>query len=450
MIIVIIPFIVLLAIILIPKIPFIGGNIQAGLLITGLVALLMGGVLNPVDWGLAWIDGVDRIAWVICLSVFGSVYAETQVEMGTMDTVINSLRALFGHSPKGLIISVMIALTIAGSLLGDAIAASTVIGVLVIKSLAEMNLSGEQISATIVMGASLGSIMPPITQAIFLAAGLVGIEPDPVVNIGYFTVGVGVILCSIYVANMFIKIKSLPEDLIPKETAGQIVRKNWATLVPLFILILLVVLRTGFKIDLISMVLGGFINVIKTIPIIKGFSNLIVLSIIIVMVISFFYPKVRSQLGTVVGRGLVNVKTSFSVQISAGLMLGAFYKAGQIEAVKTFALALNENLLKLGGSAALCLIGMLTGSQTTAQNAIFSFFGPALIEIGLDPVNVAVAGAHLAMSGQGLPPADLTTFVVAGLVGGILGIKVDPVKSMFYSAVMCIYFLIVGVVFLYI
>ena len=32
-----------------------------------------------------------------------------------------------------------------------------------------------------------------------------------------------------------------------------------------------------------------------------------------------------------------------------------------------------------------------------------------------------------------MPPADLCTFVVAGLVGGILGVKVDSVKSMIRS-----------------
>ncbi|MCL1805972.1 MAG: hypothetical protein FWG28_08270, partial [Clostridiales bacterium] len=152
MIIVVIPLAVLLVFILNPRIPVVGGHIQAGFIITGLIALLMGGVYRPADWLLAWLDGVSRIAWVIGLSVLGSIYAETQVEMGTMDTVIKTLRSIFGFSPKGLIIAVVIAITIAGALLGDAIAASTVIGVLVIRSLAELELSGEQISATIVMG----------------------------------------------------------------------------------------------------------------------------------------------------------------------------------------------------------------------------------------------------------------------------------------------------------
>ena len=141
MIIVVVPVIILFAIILIKKIPYIGGNIQIALMLTGLAALLMGGMVNPISWIAAWINGIDRLAWIIGLAVFGSIYAETQVRLGTMETVINALRASFGRSPKGLIVCVIIALTIAGSLIGDATASSTVVGVLVISALAEMELS---------------------------------------------------------------------------------------------------------------------------------------------------------------------------------------------------------------------------------------------------------------------------------------------------------------------
>lgn len=450
MITVIIPIALLLSIILIKKIPYIGGNIQIGLIVTGLAALLLGGIFNPVSWLGAWINGIDRIAWVIGLSVFGSIYAESQVQMGTMDTVLNFLRSIFGHSPRGLISTIVIALVLAGSLLGDAIAASTVIGVLIISALAEMKMSGEQIACTIVMGASLGSIMPPITQAIFLSSALVGIEPDPVVNIGYITVGIGVIICTLYVSRAFIKIDALPEDLIPKEKPMQILASHWTTLVPLIILIVLIVLRTGFKIDLLTMTMGPLLAWLSGITIVKGISNLIVMSLILVTIISFLFPKVRSHSGEVIVRGLKNVKNSATIQLSAGLMLGAFYNAGQIETVKNFAMGLNQSLMKIGGGATLMLIGMLTGSQTTAQNSIFSFFGPALIEGGLDPVRAAIAGSHLAMSGQGMPPADLTTFVVAGLVGGILSIKVDPVKTMLLNLPMCLYFAAVGFLFMFI
>jgi hypothetical protein len=40
--------------------------------------------------------------------------------------------------------------------------------------------------------------------------------------------------------------------------------------------------------------------------------------------------------------------------------------------------------------------------------------------------------------------------VVAGLVGGLLGKKVDPVKSMLLNLPMCLYFMFVGFAFLFI
>lgn len=447
---VLIPVILLLTIILVKRIPYIGGNISVGLAVCALSAFLLGGVYSPAAWIMGWINGIDRISWVLALILFGSIYAETQVHLGTMETVLGSMRARFGHSPKGLVTAVIISLVIAGSLLGDAIASATVVGVLIIKALSELKMTGEQISATIVMGACLGSIMPPITQALFMSSSLMGLEsPDPAVNIGYFTVGLGVILVCIYASQMFVKIKSLPEDLIPKKKASQILGEGWQTLVPLSILVAIIVLRSGFQIEVLN-VLNPIFNPIKSIPIIKGIDFAIVKAIIVSTVISFFFASVRKNGIKVIKRGLVNIKMSMTILIFAGLMIGAFYNAGQIDAVKVFAQELSSNVLKVGGAGAMTLIGMLTGSQTTTQTAIFTFFGPALTATGVDPVNAAVAGAHLAMGGQGMPPADLTTFVVAGLVGGILGIKVDPIRSMIYSMFMCIYFLIVGFIFMYI
>jgi TRAP-type C4-dicarboxylate transport system permease large subunit len=451
MVIVIVPIIILLAIILIKKIPVIGGNIQIALVVTGIVALLFGGVYNPIDWLFAWTDGLDRLAWIIALAVFGSIYAETQVRMGTMTTVINVLRSVFGHSPRGLIVCVVLALTIAGSLVGDAIAASTVIGVLVINSLVEMKMKPEQIACTIVMGASLGSIMPPITQSIMLSSSLMGLpSADPVMSISYITVGIGVILCSAYVAFSFIKIKALPEDLIPTEGPVSILRRDWKVLTPLFVLFVLVILRTGFQIDVATLAFGGVLKFLGGIKIVKGLSNLIVVNIIMAAFIAFLFPAVHKNAGSVFKTAFKNVIPGCSIQLAAALMIGAFYKAGQIDAVKEFASTLNTDVFKFGGGSAMLLIGMLTGSQSTAQNTIFSFFGPALTQIGVTDVNAAVAGAHLAMSGQGLPPADLTTFVVCGLVGGILFKKVDPIKAMLLNLPMCIYFAIIGFLFLYI
>jgi TRAP-type C4-dicarboxylate transport system permease large subunit len=446
---VLIPVCLLLGIILINRLPYIGGEIRVGLLVSGVAALTMGGV-GPLGWINAAITGIDKISWVISLVIFGSLYGESQVALGTMSTVLNSLRAAFGRSPRGLISSIIVCLVIAGSLLGDAIASATVVGVLVIKSLHELGLTGEQISATIVMGACLGSIMPPITQAFFLSSSLMGLpSPDPVVNIGYFTIGLGVVICCLYAANFFSVKRELPADLIPNETAFQIITAGWKTLVPMGILIAIIVLRTAFKIEVLD-VLNPVFTPIKKILILRGIDFAIVKALIVCLVISFAFKPVRQEGINIFKSGLKNIGMSLQILLCAGFMIGAFTVGGQLALVQAFAKGLSEHVLKIGGAAAMLLIGMLTGSQTTAQTSIFTFFGPALQANGLDPVYAGLAGAHLAMSGQGMPPADLTTFVVAGLVGGILGIKVDPVRSMFYSMVMCIYFLIVGMVFLYI
>ena len=473
MITVLIPVCVLLGIILCKRIPKIGGNVQAALILAGVLSLLLGGVFKPSDWCGALVDGVDRLAWVIFLSIFGSIYAETQVRLGTMETVMSALKAKFGKSPRALVICIILALVVAGSLLGDAIAAATVIGVLTIGTLAAMGLTPEHICCVIVMGASMGSIMPPITQALALASTLVDTDPDPVVAIGYVTRSVVIILVCTYVVTFFVKkdMKIVEYDANGNEIqetrkAGQIIRENWTSLIPLLVLILIVIFRTvnvpGIKFDLVPELLNKitFLTVgeekitlyqwLSQVTILKGLSNGIVLSLIFVMLVSFCFPRVRVDIKGTVVSGVRKVKVTVGLQLCAAFMLGCFYAGGQIDAVMAFAQGLNSNILKIGGAAAMCLIGMLTGSQSTTQNVVFSFFGPALVNIGLNPTYVAVAGANLAAAGQGLPPADLTTFVVAGIVGGMLGKKVDPVKSMFYMVPMCLLFLIIGMVFMYI
>lgn len=447
--IVIIPFVLLIGIVLLKKIPVIGGDIRIGLIFAAISALLLSGVYSPLAWLDSFIFGVDKISWVLALIVLGGIYAEMQVELGAIETVLNVLRAKFGRTPKGLLVVLIVTLVIAGSLLGDAVAACTVIGIMGIQALSELKLKPEQISATIVMGAALGSIMPPITQALFLSASLMSLpSPEPVLNIGYFTVGIGVALCSLY-ASRWVKIKSLPEELIPDKKASQIFAEGWKTLVPLLVLITIVVLRSGLQIDLLQ-IFDPIFNPISKIMIIKGLNFRIAKALLVCIIICLFYASIRSKSGTIIKNGFGKVKTAAVILIFAGFMIGAFYKGGQITAVQEFAKHLNEHTLKIGGAVAEALMGMLTGSQSTTQTTIFSVFGPALTAIGVDPVKASVAGAHLAMSGQGLPPADLLTFVVAGLVGGILGVKVDPLRSMIYSSFMCIYFFAVGLLFLYI
>ena len=404
---VIIPVVVMMAIILCKKIPKIGGNIHVALIAAGILSLLTGGVFSVVEWVGAWIDGINRIAWVIALSIVGSIYAETQVKLGTMETIMGALKARFQNSPRALTISIVLALVVSGSLLGDAIAASTVIGVLTIGVLADMKLSGEKICAIIVMGASAGSIMPPISQAFALSSSLVGADPDAVVRIGYGTISVIVIFICLYVGIFMItKDVKLSEDSISAnqgQTASQILRKNWITLVPLFILIVVIFFRTisipGVQFDFVPEVLGyiklsedlSLIDAIGNITILNGLTNGIVLSLLFVAVVTFFFPKVRCDWKDTLSTGFRNVKVTVKIQLCAAFMLGSFYAGGQIEAVQVFAQGLDTNVLKLGGSFALVLMGMLAGSQSTSQNVVFSFFGPALINSGVSKVNTAVA-----------------------------------------------------------
>lgn len=470
---VLIPVAALLFIILCKKLPYIGGNVQWALVITGFLALLLGGVLSPVGWIAAFIDGLDRLAWIIFLSIFGSIYAETQAELGVIDTIMGALKAKFGKHPRALVTCIILVLVLAGSLLGDAIAAGTVVGVLTIGTLAAMGLGGEYICCIIVMGASMGSIMPPISQALALSSSLVGTDPDPVIRIGYLTTGIVILTVCIYVITVFVKRDMKLDKVVEGETdkfagmtASQIFRSNWRALIPLIVLIVIVVLRTvtiaGVKFDLGPEILRNikytnadgvafdFYTWLSSVTILKGLSNGIVLSLVIVTIIACSFRKIRPVIGQVVTNGMSKVKTTLLIQICAAFMLGSFYAGGQIDQVMLFAEGLNSNALKIGGGAAMVLIGMLTGSQSTAQNVVFSFFGPALVNIGLNPTLAAVAGANLAASGQGLPPADLTTFVVAGIVGGMLGKKVNPLKSMILMIPMCVAFFAIGMIFLYI
>lgn len=470
---VIIPMAVLLIIVLCKKLPLIGGNINAALLITGMLTLLMGGIYNPAQWLGAWVDGLNRMAWIMALSITGAIFAEISTRLGTVDTIIGALTAKFGSRPRLLIVCILLALTVAGSLLGDAIAAATVIGILTIGILVSMGLSLEKISAIIMMGAAIGSIMPPMTQALALASTLVNTDPDPVINWGYITVSIVFALCALYCSLILVKKDNVPgadPSVVIKHadrTAGEILKENWKSLIPLFALVIIVLLRT-VKIPYISCDIGP--AVLKSINFIKiedgqvislydflanatilgGLTNGIVLSIICAIAVAFFFPTIRQNGGTIIRESMGKVSVTLVLQICCSFMLGTFYVAGSIDAVSTFAQGLNGHVLKIGGGAAMLLLGMLTGSQSTTQNVVFSFFGPALVAFGLNPTLAAVAGANLAAAGQGMPPADLTTFVICGMITAQTGKKCDPLKSMFYSMPMCILFLIVGMIFLYI
>lgn len=457
MITVIVPVIVLIVLIMVKKIPFVGGKVTYALIIAGLLALLMGGVFNPLQWVLAWIDGIDKLAWIMALNIFGSIYAASQTEMKTLDLVLNVARVSLGRSPKGLIVAIILVLGLAGSLLGDSVASATVVGILVIGILSDMQISAAGIGCIIMMGASLGSIMPPITQAVFLASFLAQVDTTPVVNISYITVGIGFVICTIYAVFAFVKIKALPEHLIPNKTAGQIMHGNWHLMLPLAVLILLVILQTAAGINLVQMATGPLMGWLSNITILKGLSNNIVTFLITATLVSLFFKPVRKNLPKVVKNGVVGALPAVKVELGAALLLGAFYAAGQIEAVQAFAASMEAGALKVSGGLGILLISALTGSQSTGQNTIFSFLAPALTSVGVDPVHAAVASAHIASGGQAFPPVSAPALAISAVVESILvqklgkdAGKVDPIRVMVLTLPMSIYFVIVGFLFLFI
>jgi len=449
MLIVLTPIILVIAVILIPF-PKIGGNVRIALLIGGLSAAILG-KLSPGEMILASGNGINKLAWVIGLSIFGSIYAQTQVKLGTMDTVLNTFRALFGRTPKGLIAAVVVTLVLAGSLLGDGIAAATVIGTLVVLALVELEMSPEQIGATILMGSFIGAAMPPITQAVFLSSALVGLDdPTSAINISYITVGIGVAI-AIFVCSRFVDIKKLPEDLMPKRKVSQIIKEEWKNLLPLTFLVIIVIVRSisveiPIFYDLVMLIDKGFSTIFGGIPILSGITFKVTQAIISAIVISFFFTKVRNKGMETIKTGFKNVSKTVQIQVCAGIMVGSFYAAGLIDRVVEITQGLSNTIVTFGGGIGLALIGMLTGSQTTAQNTLVPLMGPILTEtFDISKLSAVLGASHIAVGGQAFPPVSLTAFVVAGIVGGVVKNKeVNPVKIMLYALPVDIYFLLVG------
>lgn len=443
---IIVPLALLFTIALVKQIPKIGGDIRIALLVAAITSAIMSG-LNPGETFLAFIDGIDRLSWVIMLSIFGSLYAESQVKLGAMDTTLNSLRAAFGNSPKGLIIAIFITLILAGSFLGDAIAAATVIGFLVINSLTELKLKPEQIGMVILLGASIGSIMPPITQGVFLSASLVGIDPSPVIKLAYITVTIGGTL-AILESFRFVRGKKMPPELIPEKSVLQILKDRWTTLIPLFVLIVIIMANTLFEYNIFTefSFLAIILEPIKEIPILQGVTFQVVTAIIVAIFVSFLFPSVRKETKGVLKGGFSKVSQTVQIQISAGVMVGVFYASGLIDKVALMSESLGSSMVKVGGALSMVVVGMLTGSQTTAQSVIVTFLGPILENMHVDPTLIALGASHIAAAGQNMPPVGLTAFVVCGIIGGILNKKVDPIKVMMLALPNSLYFLAIGLI----
>src|SRR5699024_2743061 len=441
---IVIPLLLLFIIALVKKIPVIGGNIKAALLVAAVSSAVISG-LGPIETFMAFIDGVDRLSWVIMLSIFGSLYAESQVKLGAMDTTLNSLRSVFGNSPKGLIAAIFITLIIAGSFLGDAFAVSMVIVFIVINSLNEKKVKPEQIGMIILVGASIGSIIPPITQGVYLSASLIGTDPSPVTKIAYITVTIAGVI-AILESFRFVKGRKMPEHLITTQSIFRILKEKWITLIPLAVLVSIVIANTLFEYNIFTewAIFAVIVNPLMEIPVLQGVTFQVVLAIIFAIIVSFLFPIVRKETKGIFKGGLLKVSQTVQIQLCAGVMVGVFYASGLIDKVAVMTEGLAASMVKVGGAISIVVVGMLTGSQTTAQSVNVTFLGPILENMNVDPSLIALGASHIAAAGQNMPPVGLTAFVVCGLIGGILNREVDPIKVMMLALPNSLYFLLIG------
>ena len=461
MITVVVPVLFLMLVSTVKKIPLIGGNLIAAFIGTGVLSLVLGGVYDPIEWGRAWLTGLNQVAFIIFIVIFGSIFSALQVKSGAMDTVLNVLRAIFGHTPQGLVLSILIAMCLGGSLVGTVSAVGAVIGMLVVPAMDDMGIDPDLNCAIIVTGGSLGAIMPPISNAINVACSIIGIPTDHVLQISYLTVGIAFVLTSLFVCKVYIGRKyEMPQHLIPTEKASAILRREWKNLIPLMVLIILVALNsipaisfdvTGELLKAIPLGEGSLYDSLKAIPIFGQLTNNIVLALVVAIIVAIaITPELRTDIVQDLAKPLMTVRMAVLIQVFAGFFLGAFRFGGQIAAISEWATGLNTLALKLGGAGSLILGGMLLGAQSTTQTSLLPILGPAWIATGVSDIHAAAASAHLAAAGQGLPPADLNTFVIAGLVSSLLGKQVNPMRSMLLTVPYCLLLAFFGLVFLFI
>jgi TRAP-type C4-dicarboxylate transport system permease large subunit len=456
---VLVPVLFLILVSVYKKIPLIGGNLVVAFLGAGFLALFMGHAYDPSAWFQAWLASFNSIAFIFYIIIFGSIFSSLQIKTGAMGVILNILRAAFGRTPQGLILAILITLYFGGSLMGTVAAVGAVVGILVAPILHEMGMNPDLVCATIVTGASMGGMMPPVSNAVILASGLTGIDPEGALMISYVTTGIGLVLvalffCKVYVGDHY----AIPEDLIPKESPLTLFRRDWFKLVPFFVLMLCVFLNSmpGIKFDLPRYLLsllpgwnGNFYASIKKVYFIGKITNNIVLSMLAAIITTYICnPGLFSKKGIDFGDNLRVVAKPELILVATAFFLGAFKLGGQNMVIMKWAKQLDSSLLIIGGAVMLVLAGMLTGGQSTAQSMLLPILDPAWQAIGISKLNITLASAHLGMAGQGLPPADMNTFIIAGLVGALLGKPVNPMKSMIYSSPYCIYLLICGLYFL--
>lgn len=457
---VIIPILFLVFVCMVKKIPLIGGNMIVAFAGAGILAALMGGVTNPINLLEPWYKSFNSISFIFFIILIGSLFSALQMESGAMETVLNILRAIFGKTPQGLVLAIMIALYFGGSVMGTVAAVGAVVGLLIVPALDDLNLDPDLICAIIVTGASMGGMMPPVSNAVILAAGLFETAPDQAIMISYITVGIGLILIALFFCKIYIGHKyRIPESLIPKRSAVAIFMEQKRKLIPLAVLIVLILLNSvpQIKFDfgkwLFSLIPAGDENlyvVISGIPILGKLLHNIVFSMTIAMFVCIVMEaKNMKKIMPTMIKQLKQIIVPEAILIVTAFFLASFSAGGQNGKIAAWAEGLNNPiLLIIGGALCLIVAGMITGGQSTSQSMLIPILRPAWTALGLSPLAMTLASSHLAMAGQGCPPADMNTFIIAGLVAGILGKKVNPFRSMMYSLPYCIYLAAVGLIFL--
>ena len=221
-------------------------------------------------------------------------------------------------------------------------------------------------------------------------------------------------------------------------------------MLPLAVLIVIVLLKTGAGYDIFAEipVVRDVTAWMNSVPILNGLAFPVVLAIIVATIVAFFFSEVRKSPVETIGTGLKNVRQTVGIQLCAAFLIGCFYASGAVDTVSEMAEHVSGSGVAVISTVALMILGMLVGSQTAAQTIVVPFASPILENAGVDPTNIAVGMSHIAASAQNLPPVGLTAFVVCGLVGATLKTKVDPVKVMVLALPNSMYFIVLGMLFL--
>ncbi len=441
------------------------GNIDRGFLCAAIVAMLLGGVFTPTEWLAPWYKGMSGVFYVVWMLFFASVFSRLQADSGAIEGILRLLKALFGKSAKGMVLCVMVMMYVGGSIIGHAGAVSAVVGLMMIPILFEMKMSGEMIAATIVCSGTLGTIMPPLSNPFNFAASISGINVADILNEGYISVGICVAIVTIFWLQVYVgkkySLSSENEAVANREKASDVLREVWPKLVPMLLLLIHIVISTVWKFDIIGEIIAlipfgesNLLEAFQQIPLIGSMLSLISQALLVGIFANIIINKKFRGMGLskFAKYSLTNHKTTYHtmrVTIFAAFLTQSFWTAGQMDVIVTFAESLDSLLIKVGGGILLMICGMLIGAQSGTQMLLMPVLNAAWISAGVTPFSAATAGAFFATAGQGLPPADVTTFIVCGLTESVIKKKVNPMKSMLYCVPYCLTLAAVGLFYLF-